>query len=524
MKNKIEILNQDGSLMLLLDSGISDYNSLLGCVHSHLNGEFSLSYKNRGNNTVEYITDEPSFKAYLEIHEASSLPIYLSPKGKSNTEEEKDQNSETLEVEILEPYEHSKTEQVEIKPPNVYLQDHSETIERLKENGYLNEEILAEKISTRLRDTIESKFNELASLMKPNPKNPYDDMTSSFNLLKNINNDQMDDKLLKPVEQVNPKSRYTHEFKADSSLIPEESKESIRKGSFESYEFAKNRVAQSMYDIKPKEFNEAPIFSTLCSLCSEEIVKNKYQCLICLDLYLCQACEPMHEHPMVKYKDKDLARLEDCMIFMEAFKKERAVVKRYLDVSIFDKKYRIRLEVLSNSFAMRPNKRLPLSVCVSNELKTEIPGGLIILARNTRDLKVGSYMTRSALKGKESFEIDLEIASSSRLGRYDFELICFNRTVRVDLEPVKIQLDVNEDLEEEKINEELALFNKLLSLPKPIKKSVYRIIKEGLSDKHPYVIYEVLKRCDNSLDLALNALLNMGENQNSVEAIGKTKS
>jgi hypothetical protein len=262
---------------------------------------------------------------------------------------------------------------------------------------------------------------------------------------------------------------------------------------------------------KPLDF----IFDDICSICSGNIYKNKFSCCICNNMILCEKCEDCHDHPLMKFKTREFASKDDILHYMlsnhdkKNLQVDKSLFKKMKDLSddIFDIKYKLSINLFSYKLTARPNKKFKIPVIIANDSGKTIPKSkLIIISRNNKDLKVRPTTIETDISRKEKVEVYLECETNSQLKTYDFELSVFSANSKVICDPVNVIIDVNNDQEEEELNEYFIMYPKILGINKEEKKIIRNILQERISDKHPYILYNILIKYNWDTGLALSEL------------------
>lgn len=427
------------------------------------------------NTENENITEDP-------LKRAQSVSIYHT-----TTNQKEESNIE--EKQLFKHLENSFKEYLDLK------------IENLKATFIQNQEDIKSNISAQLE----------TSLIKIIPAHqPVPEPSNVFNCSRRTNNIHEENKRI---------------FESSISI-----KEEVKEQDSEELLGSKNLISQmsgndcivdfvNIQNSSKRKINSSVVFiEDICGICSGEIIKIKYQCLVCENLTICDICERKHSHPVIKFKGLEISTIEDAMILLESFKQAKLHAKKYFDIGVFDKTYKVRFKVLSRTFSMRPNTKAQLYFTLINDCKNEIPSGLIIMAKYNKDLKVSAYQIRDPLPQKATLEIILDFESNELTKLYDFELFCFHKQLKVDNEKFGMKVDVNNDEDEEQINLSFAKYPKLICTPKEAKNKVMKILNEGLCSHTPYVIYSCLIRSNFNLELALNYLLNIPEKEEKSNA------
>lgn len=332
-----------------------------------------------------------------------------------------------------------------------------------------------EKILNKIENLIESKFNKFEERLNNKIKSIVDNS-------ENINNNQI--------------------LKDDQNNI---------------------KLEGSYIEFVNIEDNKEPpigsIFNDTCSICSRSIYFTKYTCCICPNMTICELCENSHTHPLLKFKSQELCSKEEVFNFMVSQftinkpSTSSSLIKKVKEISenLFEKKFKLDTYIYSDNFAVRPNKKFKIPVIISNSTKEKLKynpnnSKLILMARNNKDLKVTPKLLEYGLNSKERCEVFLECESNDQLKIYDLEIFLYCDHAKVEAKPLHIKIEVNDDLEEEEINDYFAMYLKILSIPKNEKAMVMHIIKNNISSKHPYIIYNIMVNHGWDLEKAFDKL------------------
>jgi len=159
----------------------------------------------------------------------------------------------------------------------------------------------------------------------------------------------------------------------------------------------------------------------------------------------------------------------------EKWKRNDGKNKKKFSQNLFEggnKKCNLKLFTFTNNFTVRPQKHFKIPVVLINEGKTTIPKcKLLILTRNNKDLKISPIALDEEIYPHEHYELLLECESNNQLKTYDFEIFVYSNNIKVQADPMSMMIEVNEDSEEEEMNEFLAMYSKILSLPKKRKRN-----------------------------------------------------
>ena len=410
---------------------------------------------------------------------------------KTNINELKLYESQPPQSNIIKNIQPFQTSQLSLEIP--LFPDHTHILNELKEKGNINEKFLISDLEKNLQNFIDARLNQMErNIIESNLS-----MSKQYNSVSNQTNVS---KLIKSKISFEGGSNT----KSQSKPLVEEAKD--------------NSIDENLIDdyvrINKSSFTGASIKSNLvfiediCGMCSSEIIRFKYSCVVCENLSVCEECERKHNHPMIKFKDLNIGGIEDALVFLEGFAVKEQV-KKYYETGIFNKTYKLKLSVLSNVFSMRTSSNVKLLIILKNICGNEIPASTIILAKNTKDLYFESYVIRDSIPAGQQLEVFVEIGAGETPRLHDISIILYNKKTKIQYEPLRIKIDVNCDYSEDILNDKLSKCPKIICIPKEVKFYICKIVDEGLSDKHPYLIFSALKHTDYNLEKCVNYLFNM---------------
>lgn len=446
------------------------------------------------------------------------------------------------------------------------LSDYKAILDDLKKKGNINEKFAMNELETNIQQYIDKKFDKLESMIqesnvsflrKVEEENlklsklaiqTIDNQNNAYNNHHHVLEMQKENSSNNNSSYINNsnfhlfKNNSKHEFNSNNkiyeSILLEESKEEERddkEKALNSYDDSKNnnindKISKSIIKMdeededdyyvslkkirSPSQITSSLVFiDDICGICSSEIKRFKYSCIICENLSLCELCERSHNHPLVKFKDVNLSNMEEVGLFLESNKSVKSYAKKYYDIGLFDKTYKTKLKANSHMFTMRPNTQVSLFLVFSNEGKNTIPEDTLILAKNNKDLYIDTFVIRDCILPKDCIECEIIITAGEMAKLHDIELFCFNKKVKLEQENLRLKVYINSDYEEEELNRKLyEKYPKLVAVPKEAKVKIIKVLEEGLSDKHPYLIYNALSRCGFNLEASLNYLYSLDLN------------
>jgi hypothetical protein len=407
----------------------------------------------------------------------------------------------------------------------------------LSHKDYINNEALSKEYAKNFIGELFykglEKFYKMEGEEKINRKERSDSFNNSYDLISKI--DILMTNKLKLLEQNLNSSlqnymsssilEKSHLYKPDnkidfeiSSIHPlyarKESLEKIEKDDQNNIKLEGSDMEYVDIELKqpPKHLD---IFNDICSICSRNIHSIKFTCCICTNLTACEKCESLHLHPMIKFKTKELSTKDDILYYMinnlepKNIESYKNLIKKAKEISenLFEKKFKLKMYQYSDYFTVRPNKKFKIPLIIHNDSKEKIPKSKIsILTKNHKDLKISSQLIDSEISGRERFEINLECESNDQLKLYDFQIFIYSPEVKIECEPLNMKIEVNNDEEEESMNEYFAMYSKILSISKKEKSMIKKILQDGICQKHPYVIYNIMNKYNWDLEKALDEL------------------
>lgn len=507
-------INKEYSENRILEVDLEEDNtkSVISQEEKNKNNEFTLNKQLNSNNSF----DENRHSKYISSKNNEDFKLY--------------NNQTNLSSNI--PHSNQTTE----------FSDYKDILNDLKKNGIIKDKIIVDELEKNIQKYIDNKFNKLEDLIQNSnaqlSKKIEDENLKLSNIhLSQINHKEPENIKTNKFNSLNSTNNCNSKLKDASiyeSIILDLPKEECKESSFDKMKTNEvvhldnqisinnnDRLNNSIIKIDheedyyvsiSKQRNKSQITSSIvfiddiCGICSSEIKRAKYSCLVCENLSICEYCERSHNHPLLKFKDINICSVEEAAVFLEKNKSARMYAKKYFDVGMFDNRYKVKLKTISTVFSMRPDSKCQLFVNITNDCKYVIPGETLILAKNNKDLLVESYLIRDEIKPREIIEVAVNIRSGENTKLHDFEIIVFNKKVLIDHDTLRLKIDVNLDYEEDDFNLKLYKYPKLITVQKEAKLKILKILNEELSDKHPYILYTALQRTGFNLEKCLNYL------------------
>ena len=260
-------------------------------------------------------------------------------------------------------------------------------------------------------------------------------------------------------------------------------------------------------------------FNEICKSCGGQIKNIKYICVICPDCILCQKCESIHIHPVLKCKSIQLSSLKSVYIYMN---KRNKVIQSFLknekDSSvfglfqdIFSAKYEINLSSPINKITMRPNKSIKIPITIQNLSSTKIECKLLqlyLLAKNIKDLKIYNYEIDLVINKREQNDIYMTVESNNHIGEYNFNVELYSiKNIKLKSNVLNFNVIVNDDEEEEELNEAFKEYLNIVVASKETKMGIKKIMENEDIKEDPITIFQFLKNNNNNVEKTIENLL-----------------
>ena len=260
-------------------------------------------------------------------------------------------------------------------------------------------------------------------------------------------------------------------------------------------------------------------FNEICKSCGGQIKNIKYICVICPDCILCQKCESIHIHPVLKCKSIQLSSLKSVYIYMN---KRNKVIQSFLknekDSSvfglfqdIFSAKYEINLSSPINKITMRPNKSIKIPITIQNLSSTKIECKLLqlyLLAKNIKDLKIYNYEIDLVINKREQNDIYMTVESNNHIGEYNFNVELYSiKNIKLKSNVLNFNIIVNDDEEEEELNEAFKDYLNIVVASKETKMGIKKIMENEEIKEDPITIFQFLKNNNNNVEKTIENLI-----------------
>ena len=260
-------------------------------------------------------------------------------------------------------------------------------------------------------------------------------------------------------------------------------------------------------------------FNDICKSCGGPIKNIKYICVICPDYILCQKCEQVHIHPVLKCKSIQLSTLKSVYIYMN---KRNKVIQSFLKnekdssvfglfQNIFSVKYEINLSTPFTKITMRPNKTLKIPITIQNLSSTKIECKLLqlyLLAKNIKDLKVYNYEVDLIINKREQNDIYMTVESNNHVGEYNFSVELYSiKNIKLKSNSLNFNIIVNDDEEEEELNDMFKDYLNIVIASKETKMGIKKIMENENIKEDPIIIFQFLKNNNNNVEKTIENLI-----------------
>ena len=199
---------------------------------------------------------------------------------------------------------------------------------------------------------------------------------------------------------------------------------------------------------KPKD---SP-FDEVCSICSSNIYLEKYLCLICKECILCENCESIHLHPVIKWKSNQLNNLNKIYLFMSNYNDEIIDYNNKNKGGFFSsnkRKYNFKLQSNISEYSIRPNQKLDIVLTIINLNNCDVDCEklkLVLFGRNIKDLIVYNKEIKNKIKKNGNIQTFISIESGYFCKMYHFDVGLFsNDDIELDFNIISFKVKVSND-------------------------------------------------------------------------------
>ena len=253
-----------------------------------------------------------------------------------------------------------------------------------------------------------------------------------------------------------------------------------------------------------------------CSICSSNLNKIKYVCIICDDLILCDKCENFHNHPTFKYKNIFFSNIIDSYYLMKKFFFENLNdynPKKLLDNLINSNEYDLKIEtVFEDDISMQPNETIKIPILISNRTSNVVYSeDILLIIKNQKNINVKYNSNKKfILSSKNSIEVELIIKSNEKKSKEKINIEIFSQKFKIkkksNVNNIFININIGFDEEEIELNKQFENCPKLINCSKEHKNMLKYVIENGLSTKGPLEVFYILKKNFWNIDKSIEDL------------------
>lgn len=291
-----------------------------------------------------------------------------------------------------------------------------------------------------------------------------------------------DDSLLKVLENSNLQS---------TSIIPENNNKST---------INKSKIPQQpLYRNSPKDSDklQGAFGEVNCGLCKRQIEFEKYLCMFCNNLILCQNCEKNHSHPVIKLKVPFFSST-----FKEIMFQYNNITNPQKRIGVFLKTPELSLStnLYKNTITMGIFKIRYFTLTISNKSEIDInPNMLTLKVLNQKDLTFTYEENIPFIKHHDKLSIPIKVFSNFENEDYAITLQLFYPMDHIHLfdsfsiSPIQISIKIIENCEEDNLWDYFQAYPNYLYLPPSQQKQLMYLKTEMFSDRPMDEIYAILK-------------------------------
>ena len=254
-----------------------------------------------------------------------------------------------------------------------------------------------------------------------------------------------------------------------------------------------------------------------CSICSSNLNKIKYVCIICDDLILCDKCENFHNHPTFKYKNIFFSNIIDSFYLMKKFFFDNSNdynPKKLLDNLINSTtEYDLKIEtVFEDDISMQPNETIKIPILISNRTSNVVYSeDILLIIKNQKNINVKYNSNKKfILSSKNSIEVELIIKSNEKKSKEKINIEIFSQKFKIKkksyVNNIFININIGFDEEEKELNKQFENCPKLINCSKEHKNMLKYVIENGLSTKGPLEVFFILKKNFWNIDKSIEDL------------------
>lgn len=257
-------------------------------------------------------------------------------------------------------------------------------------------------------------------------------------------------------------------------------------------------------------------FSEYCNLCYKNVGNTKYVCSLCVNCNLCSNCEQEHIHPVVKCTGLHLSTIPEIYKYfkfhqMKTVKKPSIFFSNISNKFKKDQQFEFKLSTLTTEISMEKNDQWVITVTIENTMNVPFDQSLdlMLIARNTKDLKMEEMKINNSFHQREVFEYLIKIGSGNENREIDMLLELYSTKVQVNANVLNIKIKVSDKVDDKDLNDYFAKYPNIIVLQKDQKEIIKKIIDNKITTEHPYIILSICKNVKWNYDDAAKELKDM---------------
>ena len=262
-------------------------------------------------------------------------------------------------------------------------------------------------------------------------------------------------------------------------------------------------------------------FNEQCLICKSKLSTKKYICVICKDLIMCENCEEIHNHPVLKCKTPQISTLKDVFIYINKrnnvlhslLKNEKETSVFGLFSDIFSGGYELKLSTNIKKITMRPNKSIQIPITLQNLSSSKVDCAalrLYLVAKKIYDLRVYTKELDLVINKREQNDVNILVESNNHVGEYDFSIELYPvKNIKLKSNVLEFKVIVNDDNVEEELNEQFKEYPSIILTSKETKEGIKKIMENEEIQDDPITILQFLKNNNNDVEKTINNLISL---------------
>ena len=230
-----------------------------------------------------------------------------------------------------------------------------------------------------------------------------------------------------------------------------------------------------------------------CDLCKRQIEFEKYLCMFCNNLILCQYCEKNHSHPVIKLKIPFYSSTLNEIMFQY-----NHIINPQKRIGVFGigrPELSMSTNLHKNTIIMGIFKLRYFNLTISNKSEIDINPNMLTL----KDLTFTYEENIPFLKHHYKLTIPIKVFSNFDNKEYTITLQLFYSIAHIQyfdsfsIPPIQLSIKIKENCEEDTLWDYFQAYPDYLYLPSSQQKQLMYLKSEMVSEKPMDEIYAILK-------------------------------